>query len=648
MCGIVGLLAYSEFEDKKMEKVRQESMIFLGSELLQLTQIRGKEATGIATLFADGDYMGLKMGVTAQEFVSRFNEKEHDYADYIKVWRKKSKPAKIMLGHCRQPSSGNVASPKDNKNNHPLKIGDIVGIHNGTINNHNKIFENLKCKRDGSVDSEAIFRLLHHYTKNGTEPFTKEIVQEVCKRLSGNYAVLAFSGNNPFQMVAFRDGKPIELAVIKPLKLVILASETDFIKSVLFKYNKMANLYQTNGTMFHPLKKGDVELVTLSDDSLFLFDIRQDITDDTDPKDLYITEKVPRIDKIWKDTRTSTVTNNWNNNDNWNNRNHDNAKKTNTLATVNAKPIETKPDTKDSVPWETNSRSTQTDTQDGKTRVGMAWNSKKKKYEYVSKSDIEEAEEHGNVEINCEDGEVTDAETLQIINHESKTELNLTEANGRLDVLQDKLVKIEEIPVKSDKSNLKLLDHLKETTRKVETSNDLKNIPHKVKEIDLDINPETIKKAEEATKIQPNFVSNNELMDAIEISDETLMKSMTIYSLANRIKSFFFKKGWYLGYNSRMEEERNFGAYDNKVKKEKQKEAQHTILNIKTVTKILGKLLGNSVNDAQIQIATKEILEKGGVVNSEVVKKVIKQGDLIEVPGLEKVLTSISKENINE
>ena len=86
MCGIVGTLAYGDFEDKKMEKIRQEAMIFLSTELLQLTQPRGKDATGIATLFENCDYMGLKMGVAALDFISRFGEKETDFEGFIKIF----------------------------------------------------------------------------------------------------------------------------------------------------------------------------------------------------------------------------------------------------------------------------------------------------------------------------------------------------------------------------------------------------------------------------------------------------------------------------------------------------------------------------------------------------------------------------------
>ena len=67
-------------------------------------------------------------------------------------------------------------------------------------------------------------------------------------------------------MVGFRDARPMETLLIKPLNLLLIASDKDFLKHVVFRYNKMANLYHTGITEFPPLKKSDVELLSLHDD----------------------------------------------------------------------------------------------------------------------------------------------------------------------------------------------------------------------------------------------------------------------------------------------------------------------------------------------------------------------------------------------
>jgi hypothetical protein len=55
--------------------------------------------------------------------------------------------------HTRQPTTGSVIE----KNAHPFKIGDIIGMHNGIVHNHEEL--NKKYNRNCDVDSEHIF---HH------------------------------------------------------------------------------------------------------------------------------------------------------------------------------------------------------------------------------------------------------------------------------------------------------------------------------------------------------------------------------------------------------------------------------------------------------------------------------------------------------
>jgi len=139
MCGIVGAATLGK-TSKKQEEIRRESMIFLTTELLQLTQPRGSDATGISVLFGDGNYYGLKEGIPSTEFISKFGGAKTDYSGILKLCRKYEHPVKIFLGHCRKISVGTAT---DNANNHPVKVGDIVGIHNGTLTNHDVIFDKL-------------------------------------------------------------------------------------------------------------------------------------------------------------------------------------------------------------------------------------------------------------------------------------------------------------------------------------------------------------------------------------------------------------------------------------------------------------------------------------------------------------------------
>ena len=64
-----------------------------------------------------------------------------------------------VLVHVRDYTKGH---PSLNANNHPVRHGSVVGIHNGIIKNDEEIFARYAFERaeeDMTVDSEAIFAL---------------------------------------------------------------------------------------------------------------------------------------------------------------------------------------------------------------------------------------------------------------------------------------------------------------------------------------------------------------------------------------------------------------------------------------------------------------------------------------------------------
>lgn len=615
MCGILGLLAFGELPDKKAEKIRQESMIFLASELLQLTQSRGRDATGISTLFSNMDYMGLKMGIPSADFVSRFGGTEKDFDGYLDIWRKKSSPAKMVLGHCRKSSVGNS---EDNVNNHPIKVGDIVGVHNGTLTNHDKIFEMLNCKRDGTVDSEAIFRLLHYFTENGKKPFAPDPIQEVCRRLHGSYACLSFSGNNPYQMIGFRDARPMEILLIKPLKLMVVASEKDFLKHIVFKYNKMAHLYQTSTVKFPPLKKSDVELKSLSDDTLFIFDIRKETNSTTKIEDLYISEKIPRTSKIW-DERSTTKT------------------------TSYTPPFkgQTRGDSRKTADYYKNKTTVikKDETKDNK-RLGMAWNKDSCSYQNVV--GVEESKKYGNVEING-GGSVVDTKTGNILVTKVKTVDNTKVGNKQFKLDQtyqgiDNLIitraeiKELDVPIEPvDTVDVKLLP-----VAEIVDGNTAKT------EVVLDTYPEALRKSITAVNGEKNFSNVEEVRLALDIDREEDLRSLPLYSLANRIKRFFYKKGWFNGYVGCLHDSEDIKDETVTAKRmllrinNKRKIAEKNIRTMKSIVNIFDRI----ANDYEVDMVTidKSVAnDDNKELTIEVIKSIFKPGDLKNAPTLNKI-----------
>ena len=683
MCGIVGILAHGEFETKKEERIRQEAMIFLTTELLQLTQARGKDATGIATLFDDGDYMGLKMGVSATEFVTRFGEKETDYEGYLNVWRRKAKTkaSRIVIGHCRKPSTTIGAGTEDNNNNHPIKVGDIVGVHNGTLTNHDKIFENLKCGRDSKVDSEAIFRLIDHLTNKGTEPFTTEMIQEVCRRLNGNYSCLAFNGNNPYQLAGFRDGRPMVFGLIKPLKLFLIASEQDYLKIAISRYNKMAFLYQLGSNKFPGLRKGDIEFATTADDSLFLFDTTQDITTESKIIDLHVTEKVPRNNKLWAKTTAAA------NNTAWNNRNHSQGRAAGgAAATTGANSVGKKTGTEVAASKPPGQPAGSADKQESTTqtgtstatkestkahRLGMAFNRTSNLFEDVSAAK-KTVDTHGAVLMNIDQGTIKDIGTGTVLDDgEKKADKQISYGGGQPTMQKSDSQQGFELGESREPVDDLLTDPAKISVAEVasRSSAGTTDVParvgggvysvHKagktvVASNDLAVDGDILEKALIATEESSNFSSDDELADALEILDTSAMYTMPRYSLANRIKRFFFKKGWYLGYMACKKEgvkvvektpENSVDMYARTMlerMKSSKRRSSATIRSVKVLVGIIADALGHG--EASRERVANEVaraIRRGKEINPEALEKAFREGDRKKYPAIDTAINTM-------
>src|SRR5262249_40882864 len=69
--------------------------------------------------------------------------------------------ARHVLIHVRDYTKGH---PTIDANNHPIRHGAVVGVHNGIIENDDALFEQYGIERahpDMTVDSEAIFALVN-------------------------------------------------------------------------------------------------------------------------------------------------------------------------------------------------------------------------------------------------------------------------------------------------------------------------------------------------------------------------------------------------------------------------------------------------------------------------------------------------------
>ncbi len=602
MCGIVGAAALGK-ASKKQEEMILESMIFLTTELLQLTQARGSDATGISALFSDGNYYGLKMGVPSTEFISRFGGTKTDYEGILKLCRKNEHPVKALLGHCRKISVGTAT---DNANNHPVKVGDVVGVHNGTVTNHDVIFDKLKCKRDGDVDTEAIMRLLHFYSEKGTQPFTVDMLKEVCRRLEGTYSVIAFNGNSPNQLVTFRDSKPAELLLIRPLNIILIASEKDYLKTALFRYNKQAKLYMpiSEGAKFPLITSSDVDFLTMPDDTAAIFNLAEGVKKDVEIKDIFEKVKVPRQDRLW---RKGTVT--------YSPSQHQRgltaaAKKAADDRAATAKIAAEAKEAREAAARENkggNSNINRTS--------AYVWDKQKENFTRVE--GIEEMRKLGSIELGVEDDDVTTLNSDDGPVEKADGIALSTVSEEDVDTLVGDPAKIEdEISSEqdSDETPVSLYDDVADVAIGTTV------------EVDATVDTEAMEIAGKAAADLLKFENDEDLLMGLGIATKAALAKIPLYALANRVAKTVYQRAYYRGFVKK----KGLRKKTLELVKKKNK-AEENIKALKTMTKIL------SITAGRPTLALSEDLKNDVLkATDEVINR---QGETLSVKSIESIFS---------
>ncbi len=144
MCGLAGLIL-------KPRTRKAEEWKILGNAFnsaFTTATLRGRQASGIAIINKDKTYNHLKSNQPGTDLMQT--------EEYKNVLSTVSEKTTCVMGHTRFPTGGAVS---DYKNNHPLRVGPIIGAHNGSIWNATELFEDKKFKRLGLVDSEILLAL---------------------------------------------------------------------------------------------------------------------------------------------------------------------------------------------------------------------------------------------------------------------------------------------------------------------------------------------------------------------------------------------------------------------------------------------------------------------------------------------------------
>jgi len=516
MCGIVGALAFGKV-NQRTERIRQKVMQVMTTELLLVTEARGEDATGAAILFADGNYVGIKRGEKSSSFLGKFGKEKEHYGGLLKTWREYDHPVKAYIGHCRKGTTGDK---EDNVNNHPIKVRNIIGVHNGVIRNDDLIFKHLGSKRDGKVDSEAVIRLMHYFTNKGQEPFTMDMLEEIIARLTGAFAVLAFNADNLNQIPVFRDGRPMEFIFVKDLSLLFIVSEIKFWNMVHYRYERMVNHHGLKA----PSTLGmEIETKMLPEDTAMLFDLTTKCTKDTSIDDLGERKKISKDNKIWT-SHTAISTSN----------------RLGSHSYAGNQKMKEEPKKED----DNKTSVKQTDTKKDDTTTMQVFNKLTNKYELKAKEDPETLADDQSKIIPIESG-AADSEDKEYREGTEDKDKNSQFKNDKADENESLGAKTLEL---EDQTNYER----KQSTSAEEQSTTDESDSMSIVDVDMEQeDPELVATAEKAYKAIPDerrgYGDMENLLTDIEVKDAPTATSIGIQVVGNRVAKVCWKRGFIAG-----------------------------------------------------------------------------------------------------
>ncbi|KII30527.1 MULTISPECIES: glutamine--fructose-6-phosphate transaminase (isomerizing) [Pseudomonas] len=183
MCGIVGAVA-------------ERNITAILVEGLKRLEYRGYDSAGVAVYTNDATLERVRRP-------GKVSELELALAETPLVGR-------LGIAHTRWATHG---APCE-RNAHPHFSGDLAVVHNGIIENHEALREQLKALGyvfTSETDTEVIAHLLNHKLKD--LPDLTEALKAAVKELHGAYGLAVISGKQPDRLVAARSGSPLVIGL---------------------------------------------------------------------------------------------------------------------------------------------------------------------------------------------------------------------------------------------------------------------------------------------------------------------------------------------------------------------------------------------------------------------------------------------------
>ncbi len=216
MCGQVGII----FGKKRRRIAEREFLNEVFLRMLLHCERRGPHASGVALLQTDGQFQLFKRPFRAHRVV-------RDPA-FGAVMDEVNNHTTVLMGHTRWRTRG---SETNSRNNHPIRAGNIIGTHNGTIYNADQLFCRFQLPRYAEVDSELIFRLADCF--DSAREFNCAGFRKALRLCRGQMSAVLASRHDPRAITVLKGNKPLTLRYSRKHRAVLYASEPELIDSAL-------------------------------------------------------------------------------------------------------------------------------------------------------------------------------------------------------------------------------------------------------------------------------------------------------------------------------------------------------------------------------------------------------------------------------
>ncbi len=201
MCGLCGSFTQKGTVLSKRDRTQRARTL---EGLLIANQVRGTDSTGVAAINYDTKFDVLKSAEEPLKFVAR-----SDLQSLLRT------DAPLMIGHTRMTSMGNDVT---DENAHPFVEGNVIGAHNGIINNY------MQLDRTVNVDSQAVFRMLDQHP---------DAYDYVFPKVSGSAALTWWDARDPEALFIVAHFNPLSVAIVPRIKTVFWSSVSDHLESIM-------------------------------------------------------------------------------------------------------------------------------------------------------------------------------------------------------------------------------------------------------------------------------------------------------------------------------------------------------------------------------------------------------------------------------